>query len=685
MVVLAGALTATALSPFVIGPGLVARSSADLLTPLPTSLGDQPPSANTVVLAADGSVLTYYYRHNRTPVPSDRIAPVMKQALVDIEDSRFYLHGGLDLQGTVRALASNLRAGSVQEGGSTITQQLVKQTLLQTAATPEDQQAATEQSLGRKLREARLALSLEEKYSKDEILTRYLNLVYFGEGSYGIQAAARRYFSVDAADLSEPQAAVLAGMVQSPAADNPLTAPKAAADRRNEVLGRMHDLGHLSAAELARLSAEPVVVAPSPPPPNGCIGAPIGGFFCDYLQHTLTGRLGIPQQTLDDGGLTIRTTLRPDVQRSGDAATVATQPLGAPLAAIFTAVEPGTGHVQAMSVNRRFGFDANDPAQESVALNVVASQGAGSTYKVFVAAAALAQGIPPSNTITTGDPYVSRVYKNGGAPYTVSNAAAGYPPTLTMAEALVRSSNTYFVALEDQLGSVEGPVRTAQKVGLFSLDPVADQVVSENRGSFTLGAEATSPLALASAYSTLAANGTQCNPTPVTQILDRNGAPLTKADGSPVPTGNTCTPRAVPPEVATTLNQILIGDVATPIGTGTRAAIPGYQIAGKTGTSQDRFSVAFVGYTPQYTASVMVLNPKQNQDLGSYGGGLAAPIWHDAMLPILSAQPPVAFPPPGIPLADPNPPPPPDSRPAPRPTDRTTAGRPDATPTPTPR
>jgi membrane peptidoglycan carboxypeptidase len=141
----------------------------------------------------------------------------------------------------------------------------------------------------------------------------------------------------------------------------------------------------------------------------------------------------------------------------------------------------------------------------------------------------------------------------------------------------------------------------------------------------------------------------------------------------------------VPPEVATTLNQILIGDVATPIGTGTRAAIPGYEIAGKTGTSQDRFSVAFVGYTPQYTASVMVLNPKQNQDLGSYGGGLAAPIWHDAMLPILTAQPPVAFPPPGIPLADPNPPPPP----APRPTDRTTAGRPDApatpAPTPTPR
>jgi membrane peptidoglycan carboxypeptidase len=226
-------------------------------------------------------------------------------------------------------------------------------------------------------------------------------------------------------------------------------------------------------------------------------------------------------------------------------------------------------------------------------------------------------------------------------------------------EALVRSSNTYFVALEDQLGSVEGPVRMAQRMGFFSIDPVADQVIADRRGSFTLGAEATSPLALASAYSTLGANGTQCDPIPVTAVLDRTGAPLTGPDGAPINTGDVCTPEAVPSAVATTLNQILIGDTASPIGTGTRAAIPGHQIAGKTGTSQDRFSVAFVGYTPQYAASVMVLNPKHNQDVGAYGGRGAAPIWHDAMLPILSAQPAVPFPPAGIPLANPTPPPPP--------------------------
>jgi membrane peptidoglycan carboxypeptidase len=192
---------------------------------------------------------------------------------------------------------------------------------------------------------------------------------------------------------------------------------------------------------------------------------------------------------------------------------------------------------------------------------------------------------------------------------------------------------------------------------------VADQVVAENRGSFTLGAEATSPLALANAYATLAASGTQCAPTPVTEILDRDGRPLAGPDGTPVPVGSTCTPGAVRPDVATTLNQILVGDTALPFGTGTRAAIPGHQIAGKTGTSQDRFSVAFVGYTPQYSASVMILNPKRNEDIGGYGGRLAAPIWRGAMLPVLSAQEPAVFAPPGIPLRDPTPPPP--RRPAP--------------------
>src|SRR3954453_6774124 len=218
-----------------------------------------------------------------------------------------------------------------------------------------------------------------------------------------------------------------------------------------------------------------------------------------------------------------------------------------------------------------------------------------------------------------------------------------------MVEALIRSSNTYFVALEDQLGSVEGPARMAQRMGLFSLDPVADAVVAENRGSVTLGAEATSPLALASAYSTMAASGTQCDPTPVSEILDVTGKRL-QLNGESVDVGDHCTPEAMPPAVATTLNQILLGDVGLPIGTGSRARGPGHSIAGKTGTNQNPYSIAFIGYTPHYTASVMVLNPKHNQDVGTYGGGYAAQIWHDAMAPIVSAGPDDPFPPAGLPL-----------------------------------
>jgi membrane peptidoglycan carboxypeptidase len=659
---LAGALFAALLIPWVVGPGLAASSSSKLLAPLPVQLVDDTPPANTVVLASDGSVITYFYRNNRTPVPGDRIADVMKQAMVDIEDQRFWEHGAIDLEGTLRALVRNASAGSVQEGGSSITQQLVKQTLLQTAETPEERQAATEQSVGRKLKEARLALSLEQEYSKEEILTRYLNTVYFGEGAYGVQAAARAYFGVDAADLTLPQAAMLAGLVQNPATDDPIDDPQKGRARRDEVLERMHSLGHISDQEFADVKAQPVQTSPEPPPPNGCAGdAVLGGFFCDFLQKYLTDTLGMTQEQLEDGGLTIRTTMRADIQRSGDSGVVATLPLGDPLAVMFTMVEPGTGHLLAMSVNRRFGYDPQDPAQESVNLNVAASQGAGSTYKVFTAAAALEKGIPPDHVITTSDPYVSRVFKNGTAPYTVQNATGNYPPTLSLAEALIRSSNTYFVALEDELGSVEGPVRTAQRMGLFSLDPIADDVIKQKRASFTLGAEATSPLALASAYSTMAANGTQCDPTPVTEILGRDGKPLTKQDGTPYDTGDHCTPEAIPPAVATTLDQILLGDVNLPIGTGTRAAVPGHSIAGKTGTSQDRFSIAFIGFTPRYSGSVMVLNPKQNQDVGTFGGGFAAQAWHNAMAPIISAEPEVAFPPPGMPLPPlppPLPPPP---------------------------
>ncbi|TQN37805.1 membrane peptidoglycan carboxypeptidase [Blastococcus colisei] len=685
-VVVAGALLAGFLFPWVGGTGLVARNSASLLDALPVELTDKTPAGNTRVLAADGSLITNLYTNNRTPVTPDQISPIMKQALVDIEDSRFYDHNGLDVQGTVRALVTNVAAGSVQEGGSTLTQQLVKQTLLQTAETPEARQAATEQNVGRKLREARLAMALEETYSKDEILTRYLNLVYFGQGAYGIQSAAQKYFSVNAIDLTLPQAAMLAGLVQSPANDDPITNPENAQIRRNQVLQRMFDLGHITEQEFTEISAQPVAVAPGQDPANGCIDATIGGFFCAYALQYVTGTLGLSQQEIDSGGYTIQTTLRPDLQAYGDQAVLDTLPMGADLAGMFTAVEPGTGHVLAMSTNRRYG--CSDPDCESVVLNTVASKGAGSTYKVFTAAAALDAGIGAGTTISTpGNRYTSRVFRgpscgddsrSGRSMYCVENAG-NYPDTLDMVGALVRSSNTYFLALEDRLGSVEGPVRMAERMGMEFDQPnqtPAQQIIDENRGSFTLGAEATSPLDLANAYATLGAQGTRCTPTPVVQVLDRAGQPVTGEDGQPLVTGDNCTPDAVPAAIANTLSQILVGDIARPDGTGTRAAIAGHEIAGKTGTSQGRDSVAFVGFMPEYAASVMVFNPKTKQDVGGFGGNMPATIWRNAMAPFLADKPTSPFPPADQGLLN-------GGRPAPRPEPRP-APAPEPAPAPAP-
>ncbi|MCZ2858366.1 transglycosylase domain-containing protein [Blastococcus sp. VKM Ac-2987] len=653
-IVVAGALVAGLMLPWIGGPGLAARNSVSLLDALPVELTDKTPAGVTRVLAADGSLITNFYENNRTPVTSDQISEVMKQALVDIEDSRFYDHNGLDVQGTVRALMKNLAAGSVQEGGSTLTQQLVKQTLLQTATTPEDREAADAETVGRKLREARLALALEDTYSKDEILTRYLNLVYFGQGAYGIQAAAQRYFSVNAADLTLPQAAMLAGLVQSPFYDEPINNPENAQIRRNQVLQRMFDLGHITEQELADISPQPVQVAPGQAPANGCIDASIGGFFCAFAQDYLIGTLGLTQADLTKGGLTIQTTLRPEMQRAGDQSVLNTVPMGADTVGVYDVIEPGTGHVFAMSVNRRYG--CGEPECESVNFATVATKGSGSTFKTFVAAAAMEKGLPASHTITTSNPYTSRLYKSYDPetqriePYSIPNVGNSYPATLTMTQALYMSSNTYFLALEDALGAIEPAVEMAQRLGMTFDNPVtqtpAQTIIDENRPSFAYGTDGVSPLDLANAYATIAAGGVRCTPTPILSITTPTGEPFTGEDGEPVVKENTCE-QVLEPGIADTLNQMMIKDVqpGNRLQTGARAHIPGHEIAGKTGTVNRNDSVAFVGSTPEYTASVMVFRPRDTQSVGGFGGGKPAGIWHDAMEPILTNQPTAPFPP----------------------------------------
>ncbi|MEI4277335.1 transglycosylase domain-containing protein [Klenkia terrae] len=648
-VVVAGVLVAAGVVPWVLVADAAGQAVGDRQGPLSAAtvaeVTDQPLPAVTQVLAADGSLITDFYDRDRVPVAADAIAPVMGAALVDVEDSRFYSHGGVDPIGTLRALVADLSSGGAAQGGSTLTQQLVKQVLLQDATTTAGQQAATADTVARKLTEARLALAVDARLSKSEILTRYLNTVYFGHGAYGVQAAARTYFSVDASALTPLQAATLAGLVQNPSADDPIAHPDAAQARRDVVLQRMHDHGDLDDADLAADTAAPVATTPTAAPPQGCAQALGGGFFCSYLRTYLTGTLGLTDAELDGGGLTIRTTLAPGVQQAGDAAVVRTVPRDSSLAAVYDVVQPGTGHVLAMSVNRTYGCTGDGCT--SVDLPTAAARGSGSTYKLFTAAYALQHGYTASFTQTTSDPYTSTVYKRDGGtrgvPYTVGNAGH-YPATLDLADALVESSNTFFVGLEDHLGSVAGPVHEAQTLGLASLtDDDAQQIVDGEQGSFTLGPQATSPLDLADAYATVFSGGTRCDPTPVTAVLGPGGTQLAGSGGA-LDTGDHCTPGALPAPVAHTLAQVMRGDVESDIGTASRARVSGHDIAGKTGTTQGNVSVAFVGSTPDYTASVLVFDPDQNVDVGGFGGGKSAQIWHDAMAPVLAQGPTPDFP-----------------------------------------
>jgi membrane peptidoglycan carboxypeptidase len=640
----AGALVAGLALPWVSGAAGVSGLAADVLQPVHADVLDSLPVRNTAILAADGSLITEIFELNRTPIPSEAIPPVMKDALIAIEDARFLQHGGVDAEALARAVVRNAAAGTVVEGGSTLTQQLVKQIRLQEARTPQERLAATAPDLPRKLYEAQLAIGMEQRYSKDEILTRYLNRVYFGAGAYGIHEAAERYFGVRPAQLTLAQAATLAGLVQSPASYDPIASPERATVRRDLVVRRMLELGLVDRTAADEARSRPVEVTPAPPVARGCVGARLAGFFCDYVLQYLR-ELGVTDRQLATGGLRIHTTLDPGLQRSGDAAVREHLALDDPRAGIVSVIEPGTGRVLALSVNRIFGPDPADPRQSTVPLHLAAGQGTGSTYKIFTAAAALERGFGLRHVITTSDPYVSRVYRDGPAPYVVPNAGT-YPRRLTLEQALYMSSNTYFLALEDQLGSVAGPVRMAQRMGLTSIDPVADRVVAENRGSFTFGTEATSPLALANAYATLAAGGVRCHPTPVVAVLGADDEPLPGPDGGPLLPADRCE-KVLDAGLANTLNQALRKDVEPghPGQTGWRAWIPGHQIAGKTGTSQDHFSVAFVGYTMRLAGSVMVYNPVRNQNVGGFGGRMPAQIWRAAMAPVLADHPLVPFPP----------------------------------------
>ncbi|AQA23025.1 PASTA domain protein [Rhodococcus sp. MTM3W5.2] len=666
---LAGALLAGVMFPLAGGFGILSNRAADTVDNVSAELvqGDAP-TVSTMVDAA-GNPIAWLYEQRRFEVPSDKISNNMKLAIVSVEDKRFADHQGVDWQGTLRAFLTNTTSGQVQQGASTIDQQYVKNyQLLVVAKTDAERRAAIETTPARKVREIRMALTLDKKLTKDEILTRYLNLVPFGNASFGIQDAARTYFGIDAKDLGLTQSAMLAGMVQSSSALNPYTNPEGVLERRNIVLDTMIANIPDRAAEIRAAKEEPLGVLPEPNTlPRGCIAAGDRGFFCDYALQYLANS-GISREQVNKGGYLIKTTLDPVLQNSVHSAlTTTANPTVDGVAEVMNVVQPGQDQhrVLAMSSSRTYGLNGeiNETVQPQP-YSLVGS-GAGSVFKLFTTAAAMEKGLGTNATLQVPGRAEVKGMGFGGAKgcpanmYCVENAGK-YPASMSVTDALAQSPNTAFVKLIEQVG-VAPTVDMAVRLGMRSYaqpgtsghdnQSMADFQKEQNLGSFTLGPTWINPLELSNVAATLASHGKWCPPTPIDSIYDRNGKPVSI-------TQQACE-QVVEPGLADTLANAMSKD-DKPGGTSAGAAgSVGWTLpmAGKTGTTESHMSSAFVGFTNNLAASVYVYadsptpreictSPlRQCGDGNVFGGNEPARAWYLAMKPVVDKYGPTSLPP----------------------------------------
>ncbi|HTF58981.1 MAG TPA: transglycosylase domain-containing protein [Actinomycetes bacterium] len=662
------ALVATvALLPLVVPAGGLARDTVDRLgdvPPLQKTLPD--PAQRSVIYAADGKtpLATLWLDENRKVVRLKDIPKRVRNAVVAIEDDRFFQHSGVDFRGIARAAVTDLRSGHIAQGGSTLTQQLVKLTV-----------TGNSRTLDRKLREAIYAVELERRYSKNKLLEYYLNQAYFGEGVYGVATAANHYFgNTSIRDVSLSQAASLAATIAAPERYKP-TNRKANLARRNLVLNRMQELRFATPREVAKAKRVKLRVTRYNPPRRQ-------PYFVEFIKQQLLhdpaydkvlGKEGTERRkrAVFQGGLRIYTTLQPRRQSQARAA-VSNQlwsrfgPDGNPTGALAS-VDPKTGRILALYGGRenfkRFQVDL-----------ATARGGAGfqpgSSFKVFFLVAALEKGISPGRVYNSPARIVipaRRCYTGINQPWDPGNAGDGEAGVFNMYQATAHSVNTYFAQLAMDVG-IERGIEAARKMGI-SVPPAGSRDYDEhwNVCSSVLGVVPVSVLDMASAYGVLANNGVRCPAYSIARI----DSPDRKLYEHKVE----CT-RVIEPKIAATVTAMLRGVVTG--GTGIAAALPGRPVAGKTGTAQDYKSAFFNGYTPQMATSVWVgFTPKpvpmsyQNGGRPVYGGTFPAMVFHDYMAAALSGAPvesfPAAPPPPKPPTppttTPPGTPPPPTTNP----------------------
>jgi len=602
----------------------------------PVDLSAAPPLAQTTLLHdARGRLVTELHGpENRTAVPLARISRWLRTAVVDTEDARFYDHGGVDWRAVARATAHDLRRGRVVEGGSTITQQYVKNLY-----------GTRDRTLRRKLREAMLAYALERQHNKDEILAAYLNTVYFGEGAYGAEAAAQAYFSTSAARLTLAQAALLAGLLRSPATLDPFARPGAAAARRGEVLRRMARRGHLTRAQAAGAASSPLGLRARPR-----AGRYPAAWFIRWITDqmldpadTRFAALGTTRQertaSLFAGGLRIATTVDLDLQAAAERAAreVLADPARDPYAAL-AAVEPGTGAVRAMVGGRDFFADRRYGRVNLATGSGGTGRQAGSAFKTFALVAAVERGIPPEAVFRAPE-RLTLARRGHGRPYAVRNHEGQGFGSATLREATALSINTVYAQLLLRLGD-GNPDRGARVV----VETAARMGIDRRRlapyPSVVLGAGGVTPLEMAGAYATLAAEGTRAAPFGITRITDTAGHVLYQARPDP--------DRVLRAPVAAIVGDVLRGVVEH--GTGVRAAI-GRPAAGKTGTTQGNADAWFAGYTPDLAAAVWVGFPQGRVPMTPprttspvLGGTLPAEIWARFMRRALAGRPVASLP-----------------------------------------
>jgi len=639
----AGILMAGMLLPIVGGIGLIARAGANDFESLPSALKESPLPQVSRILAADGSTIATFYAEDRIPASLSQVPDVMQKALIAIEDVRFYEHHGVDFKGSLRALLHNSSSGSVQQGGSTITQQYVKNILIENG-TP----GATADTLARKAREARYALALEKTLTKQQILERYLNIAYFGDGAYGVGTAAQHYFGVPVSKLTLPQSALLAGIVQSPGAYDPTVHPAAARARRDVVLGQMLRYHFISQQDYDAAASSPIALDVHQQG-NGCEASHFP-YFCDYVEHviktsTVFGSSPTARKNfLERGGLTIRTTLQPQVQRAADKAlhnyVHPHEPSG--VAGAEAVVEPGTGKLLAIAVSPTYGSNPKKHQNDiNYAVDAPLGGGAyrfamGSTFKLFVLAAALKEGFPLSTTIFAPPRITVNGFTdctgNSAGSWDVHNAGDSEQGRFNLVTGTWFSVNTFFAQLEQKVGLCQ-TVKLAEAMGVRT----GNGKHIAQYPSFALGAGdyGFSALDTAGAYATMAAHGEYCAPMSITRVTDRNGHNV------PVP-GPDCN-QVVDPGLADTVTQILHGVLTQRGATAVGVGEPGRPAAAKTGTAEEYSASDFAGYVPQMAAAVWVGNPhRPNSSLAYstiggrhygqvFGATIGGPIWRDTM------------------------------------------------------